>query len=458
MAALYPPSISASPPPQPPSPCSLLRQESRDACTLHKTFSCYANNVTGGCSGRFRCKNGMVVRCGNGGGDGSASSCAADDARAFLCASSCECGTDTRSSIGRGRTTHPRTSTPLICEGGQAEEITFERALHKLSSLPLKAMGDSSVLADLVREVGLVRDWYRRPLYGREKIYEHRAYSRLERGANINFGMFQLPEQVGCLLSELARLPTRLRTFVEVGSFYGWTGLFFQAFLRRLFEESVPPWRRSSAGAKQMQGFRSVSFDVTDMRTPCVEKLTARYEHAFHLLPYGTRLRNGTRLPRPTLASDFGGAAAWYRQRLAESLFSHSSSTMSSGARAVPKIDLCFIDGLHSLEHVTVDVWFFQPRCRFLLFHDITDADSKGVRDVWWWLSSRLRRERAQLIASGARVIEQHYLVKECTQQAGTNRSNFGLGLIAAPRLNTDFPWQMAADWTLPTSWKLPTS
>ena len=107
------------------------------------------------------------------------------------------------------------------------------------------------------------------------------------------------------------------------------------------------------------------------------------------------------------------------------------------------KIDLCFIDGHHSFVHVASDVRFFQPRCRFLLFHDIADADSKGVRTVWNRLSSRLLWERDQhaggcdqLSKSASWAVEQGYLVKECTQQAGTNRSNFGLGLISAQRLN----------------------
>ena len=71
--------------------------------------------------------------------------------------------------------------------------------LDKLSQTPVRAMRNSSAVADLTREVGLVNQGSR-PLYGREHEYMH---------SQGGFGMFQLPEQVGCLLTELASPPRR---------------------------------------------------------------------------------------------------------------------------------------------------------------------------------------------------------------------------------------------------------
>lgn len=341
------------------------------------------------------------------------------------------------------RTYRVPANVPSSCVLEPAER-SFATVLSRLSQLPVKVLRNGSALADLTREVGLVRDAVR-PLYGHEKIHMHNRHG---------FGMYQLPEQVGCLLSELTSLPTSLRTFVEIGSWYGWTGLFFTVFARRLFESSLARMfrqqRRQSAAAEgaigrrkiafPVQSFRSASFDIYDMRSPCVKSLTAQYGHAFYQIPHGRKLKNRTRVPPPRLRLARAAASAWYLERFAESNISSASALRE----AASKIDLCFIDASHSFANVRADVLFFQPRCRLLLFHDIVDGDSYGVRAVWYWLSRGLRRERDRSIAkegasfsnTTAWAVEQGYFVKECTQQAGTNRGNFGLGLISAQRLN----------------------
>ena len=128
-------------------------------------------------------------------------------------------------SLALSLTAGASTGMPHECAAAQ-EETTFAMVLDKLRhQLPLKALGNSSMVANLVREVGLVRDWLNRPLYG----WQRGAGSEKDSvHTRFNFGMFQLPEQVGCMLSELASLPAHhLRTFVEIGAWYGWTGLFF---------------------------------------------------------------------------------------------------------------------------------------------------------------------------------------------------------------------------------------
>eukprot|EP00908_Phaeocystis_cordata_P013921 Transcript_25033.p1 GENE.Transcript_25033~~Transcript_25033.p1 ORF type:complete len:524 (-),score=-13.43 Transcript_25033:126-1562(-) len=329
----------------------------------------------------------------------------------------------------------------------EPEETAFAMVLDKLSKTPVRGMRNSSAVADLTREVGLVNQGAR-PLYGCEHEYMH------SRGG---FGMFQLPEQVGCLLTELARVPTPLRTFAEIGSWYGWTGLFFTNYARRLFEarmaRSARQQKRSSAansptvgarlrgsrrefGSPLGEDFHAASFDIYDLRTPCVKALMAQYGHGFHRIPHG---QHGSK--RPTLKDSPVAAARWYEQRFAES---HLSS--ASALEGASKIDLCFIDAEHSFGHVRADVRFFQPRCRFLMFHDIVDGDAYGVRAAWHWLSRGLMRERdrrakerAPFSNSTAWAVEQGYFVKECTQQAGTRRRNFGLGIISAKRLNASW-------------------
>jgi len=255
-------------------------------------------------------------------------------------------------------------------------------------------------------------------------------------------------------------LPTQVRTFVEVGSFFGWTGLFFTAYMRRLFESSSwAPVARPRRVERARQDFRSSSFDVVDMRTMCVKDLMAKYKHDFHVNRGGgaplKKLENGTRIRnRPLLAEDHVAAVAWYDQRLAESFGSIASPSIESVVwrrvdphnRASSKIDLCFIDAAHGFPHVVEDVRYFQPLCRFLLFHDIVDADSVGVRTVWKFLSGWLLREREQRTKELNPVpnstlweVNEGFYRRECIQQAGTNRRNFGLGIISAQHINSSW-------------------
>ena len=106
------------------------------------------------------------------------------------------------------------------------------------------------------------------------------------------------------------------------------------------------------------------------------------------------------------------------------------------------------------------DTRFFIPQCRFLLFHDMVDSEAPGVRRVWQQLRQGLLQERGKrndLLQQDQRTslsnapastgdsdetswdVEEGYFVKECTQQAGTRRQNFGLGLISAQRLNSSW-------------------
>ena len=80
------------------------------------------------------------------------------------------------------------------------------------------------------------------------------------------------------------------------------------------------------------------------------------------------------------------------------------------------------------------------------MFHDIVDTDSKGVRTVWYWLSKQLLWERDQHAAERALgsnrtawAVQEGYFVSECTQQAGTNRWNFGLGIISAQHIKSSW-------------------
>lgn len=272
-----------------------------------------------------------------------------------------------------------------------SEEFVFKNIISQTNSLTLEQTRNETFISDLVRKIGLVRDF--RPLYGfgnkpgSEETFMHKRR---------NYGMFQLPKQVGCMLQEISQSSTSVSSFIEIGSFYGWTGLFFSVFLRRIHTLMYPSNFYSSA-----------SFDVLDMRTPCIKFLMNKYKHDFYVNEFGRHLKKQKN--RPILSEDYSSASKWY--------YTHLNKTFG---KKVKKIDLCFIDGEHGYKHVSADVKFFSQICKFLLFHDIVDTDSYGVRYTW----NQLKTQR-----------KESYF-KECTQQAGTNRKNFGLGIISANDIN----------------------
>lgn len=272
------------------------------------------------------------------------------------------------------------------------EDQIFARSLQRVNHMSLVELQDEMLITNVVRDIGLVKDG--RPLYGfngkpgSEEKYMHNVSG---------VGMFQLPKQVGCMLSKLASLNVDISTFIEIGAFYGWTGLFFTVFLNSVHRSK-----------KLGNPYKSASFDIYDMRKPCVISLMTRYNHDFYVNSFPSKLRKQRR--RPILNEDFASASKWYRQQM--------NRTFASDE----KIDLCFIDGEHGYPYVSADVRFFAPLCRFLLFHDIVDADSHGVKKTWGILKKHNKRNN---------------FVYECAQQAGTKRRNFGLGLISALGIDT---------------------
>ena len=156
----------------------------------------------------------------------------------------------------------------------------------------------------------------------------------------------------------------------------------------------------------QSNSYLSASFDIIDMRTPCIKSLMNDYRHDFYVNKFSKKLRMLRH--RPILSEDYSTASKWYHTNL-QKTFSTSAKTL----------DLCFIDGGHAYKSIRADVKFFASICKFLLFHDIVDVDTRGVRYMWSQIKSQTQD------------------ITECTQQAGTNRRNFGLGLVSSQNVNS---------------------
>jgi hypothetical protein len=186
--------------------------------------------------------------------------------------------------------------------------------LHELERLPLDQLRDHNLLAKLIQTVGLVNDY--RYLYGEDNRYMLPVKDK---------GLYQVPDQLACALIRLSHL--NVSSFVEIGTFGGWTAVFTVAYLRRFAEHKLT----------------SASMDITDLRSNCVKGLFTQVHHRFVL-------------------KQQGGFAS---------------------VRLPPIIDVCFIDGDHSYKGVHDDVILMKNRCRYTMLHDMYDVDCQGVVIQW---------------------------------------------------------------------------
>jgi len=184
-------------------------------------------------------------------------------------------------------------------------------------------------------------------------------------------GLAQQPEQLASALVHLSRL--RIRSYLELGIFSGFTSTLISTYLRRF----APPSSQ----------FHGLAVDVT------LQYLSRETRALLHHNSVTAELRR-----RPLHL-----AAASRHEHL----------------------DLCFIDGDHHARGVLDDFIEFAPSCRLCMFHDIVDFDvammtaDEGVPRFWASATANL--------PSSAYV--------EFVQQPGRYPASLGLGLILRPEL-----------------------
>eukprot|EP00403_Amphidinium_massartii_P040235 CAMPEP_0178446666 /NCGR_PEP_ID=MMETSP0689_2-20121128/40943_1 /TAXON_ID=160604 /ORGANISM="Amphidinium massartii, Strain CS-259" /LENGTH=334 /DNA_ID=CAMNT_0020071541 /DNA_START=103 /DNA_END=1107 /DNA_ORIENTATION=+ len=245
-------------------------------------------------------------------------------------------------------------------------------AVATLLDASVPQLKNTSFVADLIRQVGLVED--PRPLYGSEAVYQLNVTSDTTLGEGIgSAGMYQLPEQMACALFSLSEL--NIKTFLEVGIYTGWTGVFMTAYLSRFTEDFV-----------------SVGVDIDDYQSSCVKDAMKVLGRDYVEIS-----------PEPQLG--------------AEQLLNAATGLV---AEESSHVDLCFIDGDHSYEGVHHDVLTLLESCKYIMLHDVIDRDCPGVREQW--------QQLIHLPAASK--------VWECFQQpAGLpelylNTSSLGIGIV----------------------------
>jgi Methyltransferase domain len=127
------------------------------------------------------------------------------------------------SSPGRGRGGRNPQDTALT----EDNNIWSSRLLETVNAIgraPLADLQSPNVIADLIRHAGLVRD--HRQLYGPEERFVNAG----------NDGLWQIPMQLALCLAELSEFD--IKSFLEIGTWSGWTTSFIAAYLRR-FNPSV---------------------------------------------------------------------------------------------------------------------------------------------------------------------------------------------------------------------------
>lgn len=207
-------------------------------------------------------------------------------------------------------------------------------AVQTMGEKDVRWLTDGPNIAGLVREVGLVYSSYnsaKTGAYGNESKYMIPRVVELGNmpGKFTNPGMYQVPMQLACALTTLASL--KISSFLEVGTWSGWTGVFVSTYLQRL--------HKLHGGLSQ---FWSASTDIRDARTECIKSLAQSTPHEYQGVNRKIELRG---MP--------------------------------------PVVDLCFIDGDHSYQGAHHDVTMLMQRCRYIMLHDIVDIHVRGVAQQW---------------------------------------------------------------------------
>jgi len=217
-------------------------------------------------------------------------------------------------------------------------DLRLVGALHSIETATLEKLKDIHYVADLIRQVGLVEDF--RPLYGNESVNQLHVYGNRTLAEGVgSAGMYQLPLQMACALVHLSDL--NITTFLEVGIYTGWTGVFMTAYLSRFQPD-----------------FRSTGVDIADFQSPCVKQAMSALSRDY------VEISADATVGTPQLLS------------AADSL------------RDDELIDLCFIDGDHSYEGVHHDVQALHASCKYMMLHDVIDRDCPGVRQQWQELTA----------------------------------------------------------------------
>ena len=108
----------------------------------------------------------------------------------------------------------PDLSADQLCRG---EEAGLLRVVHVLQQLPSASLKNRTLLAELVRAVGLSNtgSFGGSRFYGSEQRY---VLGPEDPSSRVRYGVCQLPEQLADALATLASLDKRIHTFAEVGT------------------------------------------------------------------------------------------------------------------------------------------------------------------------------------------------------------------------------------------------
>jgi hypothetical protein len=194
------------------------------------------------------------------------------------------------------------------------------------AATPERDLTDAELLADRIGRVGLFHDARCSPQDAAKSLYGDDAAYMLPSGTP--GGLWQTPSQLAAFLVHVST--RRVRTYVDVGTFTGWTITVVAAYLTRFGLERV------------------VTYDANRFAPDAVRDLWA-----------------SRALPIEYVVLEPGALGA-----------------PEAHLPMAPPYDLVFIDGDHD-RGVHADFERFKRAARIVCFHDVVDAFCPEVRRVW---------------------------------------------------------------------------
>ena len=232
--------------------------------------------------------------------------------------------------------------------------------LHRVATTRCTALQDPTILAHIIRSIGLVNDRRGCQLYGEFDC----AFMNTK--SVVKAGIYQSPWQLAQALVNLSTL--NIQTYLELGIHTAWTTALIVSVLGRF--------------ATIRRG------DAVDIRVD--------------------RVSNGTRT-----ALQLQSTAVHTRVELWRILVTRQD-----------RIDLCFVDGDHSLQGVSLDYELLKPFCRHFMFHDVVDAATSRSRSKGGGVPAFWAQLKTEVDASRVREFVE--------QPHGVGAPVFGIGVLLA--------------------------